>query len=67
MEVIEELAFALPVTVLCDILGVPHGDTPLFKRWADRLLGFQGVNRPGEALLLAAQETLVECRSYLAR
>ncbi len=66
MEVIQELAFALPVTVLCDILGVPHNDTPKFKRWADNLLGFQGINRPGEKLLLAAQETLIECRAYLA-
>ncbi len=66
MEVISELAFALPVTVLCDILGVPHADTQKFKRWADSLLGFQGVNRPDEQLLLGAQETLIECRAYLA-
>ena len=26
MDVIEDLAFVLPVTVLCDLLGVPHSD-----------------------------------------
>jgi cytochrome P450 len=65
MEVIDELAFRLPVTVLCDILGVPHSDAPKFRRWADDLLAFQGNNRPGENVLLKAQDTLVEGRAYL--
>ena len=46
MEVIEDLAFVLPVQVLCDLLGVPHSDGLLFRSLADRLLGFQGRNRP---------------------
>jgi pimeloyl-[acyl-carrier protein] synthase len=66
MDVIQDLAFALPATVLADMMGVPVEQGPVFRVWADRLLGFQGINRPGRALLLAAQEALVEARAYLA-
>jgi pimeloyl-[acyl-carrier protein] synthase len=66
MDVIEDLAFVLPVTVLCDLLGVPRSDGLFFRSLADRLLGFQGRNRPGLDALLAAQEAIVELRDYLA-
>ena len=66
MEVISDLAFAVPVTVLAGLLGVPTSDGQLFRHWADRILAFQGVNKPGESILLAAQQSLVEARAYLA-
>ncbi len=66
MDVIEDLAFVLPVTVLCDLLGVPHSDGRFFRGLADRLLGFQGRNRPDFASLLAAQDAILELRDYLA-
>ncbi|MGZ8717903.1 MAG: cytochrome P450 [Aeromicrobium sp.] len=66
MDVIEDLAFVLPVTVLCDLLGVPRSDGLFFRSLADRLLGFQGRNRPGLDTLLAAQEAILELRDYLA-
>lgn len=65
MEVIGDLAFALPVTVLAGLLGVPLSDGELFGEWADRILAFQGVNKPNEQLLFAAQQALVEARAYL--
>jgi cytochrome P450 len=64
-EFIEEFAFALPVTVLAVILGVPRSDAPRFRRWADDLLAFQGRNKPSEATLLTAQAALGEQRAYL--
>ena len=66
MDVIEDLAFVLPVTVLCDLLGVPHSDGLFFRGLADRLLGFQGRNRPDVESLLAAQDAILELREYLA-
>jgi cytochrome P450 len=64
--VIQDLAFPLPATVLADMMGVSVDKGPVFRAWADRLLGFQGVNRPGMTLLSAAQEALIEARAYLA-
>jgi len=66
MEAVQDLAFALPLTVLAELLGVDATMGPRFRGWADRLLAFQGQNRPAEHLLLAAQDALLEARQYLA-
>jgi cytochrome P450 len=34
MEVIEDLAYPLPVTVICEMLGVPTSDRDVFKQWS---------------------------------
>ena len=67
MEAIGDLASALPVQVLSDLMGLPPGDQPLLRRWADQLLGFQGINKPNLELLLAAQTAIVEIRHYLTQ
>jgi cytochrome P450 len=65
MEVIGDLASALPVQVLSELMGLPPTDQPLLRRWADQLLGFQGINKPSLELLLAAQTGIVEIREFL--
>jgi cytochrome P450 len=32
-DVVEDFAYPLPVTVICDVLGVPHEDEPQFSVW----------------------------------
>lgn len=66
MDIVKGLGVTLPITVLAEILGAPVTDRSLFKGWADNLLAFQGVNKPGLDVLLRAQQTLVEIRSYLS-
>lgn len=34
MDVIEDLAYPLPVTVICEMLGVPAADQDIFKTWS---------------------------------
>ena len=34
MDVIEDLAYPLPVTVICEMLGVPAADQDIFKSWS---------------------------------
>ena len=34
MDVIEDLAYPLPVTVICEMLGVPTSDQDIFKQWS---------------------------------
>jgi cytochrome P450 len=41
MDVIGDLAYPLPVTVIAEMLGVPSEDRPVFKRWADALFTSQ--------------------------
>ena len=35
MDVIEDLAYPLPVTVICELLGVPTADQDVFKGWSN--------------------------------
>jgi len=42
MDLVADLAYPLPVTVIAELLGVPTSDRPTFKRWADVL--FSGRN-----------------------
>src|SRR4051812_39111608 len=37
MEVIAELAYPLPVAVICELLGVPASDHEIFKGWSQQL------------------------------
>lgn len=65
MDVVPDLAAALPVGVIAEILGVPPSDRHYFKKWTDQILGFQGVNKPSEQDLSNAQDGLMEIRPYL--
>jgi hypothetical protein len=37
LDVVEDLAYPLPVAVICDLLGVPREDEPRFHGWATAL------------------------------
>ena len=39
IDIIGDLAYPLPVTIIAELIGVPYRDHNLFKEWADRLLG----------------------------
>ena len=39
MDLITDLAYPLPVTVIAELLGIPSDDQDTFKRWADELIG----------------------------
>lgn len=39
MDLINDLAYPLPVTVIAELLGIPSDDQDAFKRWADELIG----------------------------
>jgi cytochrome P450 len=67
MEAIQQLAFAVPVTVLAEIMGAPQSDRHYFQKWSNLLLAFQGVNKPAFEVLKQAQDALVEAREYLTR
>jgi cytochrome P450 len=65
MDVIPDLAAALPVAVIAEIIGVPPVDRYLIRKWTDDILRFQGVNKPSELDLSRAQDALIEIRAYI--
>jgi pimeloyl-[acyl-carrier protein] synthase len=66
LELIADYAFPLPVTVIAQMLGVPAADRPLFKRWAQGLVGTLEPFIPAEVLDHANQVT-VEVLDYFRR
>ncbi len=57
MDLIADFAFLLPVTVICELLGVPAADGPKFRQWSSALiasgaLGGEAVPRIPEVQML---------------
>ncbi len=49
VDLIEAFAFPLPVTVICELLGVPAGDQEDFKSWSHAILSSVGTQAEGLA------------------
>jgi cytochrome P450 len=64
-DVVPDLAAALPVAVIAEIMGVPFSERHLIRKWTDDILRFQGVNKPSEEDLSRAQDALMEMRQYI--
>ena len=65
LDVLADLAYPLPVTVICRMLGVPLADEPLFSAWStllikslDPVLALTGAISEGVAEQMAAAEQI---------
>ncbi|MBO3750076.1 cytochrome P450 [Streptosporangiaceae bacterium NEAU-GS5] len=57
IDVVDDIAYPLPVGVICRILGVPHEDEPRFRVWAEAIVETLG---PGEVDRAAREKRRVE-------
>jgi len=66
MDVIEDLAYPLPVTVICEMLGVPVADQDIFKQWsADIARSLDAAILPaGSEVMTRGQESGDAIREY---
>ena len=66
MDVIEDLAYPLPVTVICEMLGVPTADQDVFKQWsADIARSLDAAILPaGSDVITRGQEAGDALREY---
>jgi cytochrome P450 len=63
MDVIEALAYPLPVIVIAELLGFPPEDYPLYKRWSDDFAAALGLYATAEQQAAAARSR-AELRAY---
>jgi cytochrome P450 len=54
MDVIESIAYPLPVVVIAELLGFPPEDYPLYKKWSDDFTAALGFNPTAEEQTAAA-------------
>jgi cytochrome P450 len=68
-DLIDALAYPLPVIVIAELLGIPASDRGLFRTWADVLLGQetdpeQDLREASEQALTAVAPTMREMNAY---
>ncbi len=64
LDVVADLAYPLPVTVICELLGVPREDEARFHAWADTLAHSVDPD-PGQKTDQAALLAGMELRDYM--
>lgn len=65
IDAIADLAYPLPVSVICEMLGVPREDEPLFRSWSRVLVGAldPDIGTPPE-VLKAREKAIDDSRQY---
>jgi pimeloyl-[acyl-carrier protein] synthase len=64
MDVVEDLAYPLPVTVICELFGVPESDRERFRAWSRELVRLLDPLVAADSLERALQARLA-LRGYL--
>jgi len=65
VDLLTAFAYPLPITVICELLGVPPGDRHLFRMWIGPLVA--GLMSPFEEFAAAATALVHYTRELLAR
>jgi cytochrome P450 len=63
-DIVESLAYPLPVTVICEILGVPREDEPRFHAWSQTLLDFD-LRSDSPERQRSVNEVISQLRQYM--
>lgn len=62
MDVIRDLAYPLPITVITELMGIPEAERDNFKLWSGKTVEFMATPRATEEVLLGSNHGLVQMR-----
>ncbi len=67
MDIVDDLAFPLPITVITELLGIPSSDQEKFRQWATEFMGVDYAVRQVAAQKIAGyfQDLIVQRREDL--
>jgi len=65
VDLVEDLAYPFPVSVICELLGVPAEDKPRFRVWVDMALESTDPTLDAETRMQRQQEAGRELNAYM--
>ena len=68
LDIVDDFAYPLPVTIICELLGVPREDEALFHAWVDQLLlGLDPAQAAHKEVVQQGKTARAELRQYMHR
>jgi cytochrome P450 len=67
MDIIQDLAYPLPATVIMEMIGVPLEDRDQMKKWSDEQVAYLSVGRPNAETAEAYRRSQFEMMDFYKR
>lgn len=64
-DFVDDIAYRIPLIVICELLGLPVQDWRQLGAWSDALVGSQGARGPDDPLIDVAATAFIDYTGYL--